>query len=162
MLFVIMIGSLQAKGSNLHREAEGMGKVFRPSSREASILSKIESSKEYARRMALQGIRDCIDPLSNAIAMKLVDKKLVETTSKNSLQEQITHCLETLSRADEFSIDYAVAPVRNVVPNPHVVSLYVTAFVVEKLINHKDVVDIYGSDEEIYLSINQQVKKYLP
>jgi len=48
------------------------------------------------------------------------------------------------------------------VPQPHVVSIYVTAFVVEKLINHKDIVDIYGSDEEIYLNINQQVKKFLP
>jgi hypothetical protein len=139
-----------------------MAKVFRPSSRESSILSKIESSKEYARRLALQSIRDCIEPLSNAIATKLIDQKLVETTNKNSMQEQITLCLETLSRADDFAIDYAVAPIRTLVPNPHVVSLYVTAFVLEKLINHKDVVDIYGSDEDIYLSINQQVKKYLP
>jgi hypothetical protein len=38
----------------------------------------------------------------------------------------------------------------------------VTAYVIEKLINHKDVVDIYGSDEEIYFTINQQVKKFLP
>jgi hypothetical protein len=42
------------------------------------------------------------------------------------------------------------------------VSLYVTAFVIEKLINHKDVVDIFGSDEQIYFTINQQVKKYMP
>ena len=46
--------------------------------------------------------------------------------------------------------------------NPHIVSIYVTAFVLEKLINHKDVVDIYGSDEQIYASINRQVKKILP
>jgi hypothetical protein len=144
------------------RKGGGMAKVFRPSSRESSILSRIESSKEYARRMALQGIRDCIEPLSNAIATKLIDKKLVETTNKNTMQEQISLCLENLSRSDDFAIDYAVAPIRNIVPNPHVVSLYVTAFVLEKLINHKDVVDIYGSDEDIYLSINQQVKKYLP
>lgn len=139
-----------------------MAKVFRPSTRESSIISKIESSKEHARRMALQGIRDCIEPLSNAIAMKLVEEKLVETTSKRSLEEQVLRCLETLSRAEDFDIDYATAPLRTLVPQPHVVSLYLTAFVLEKLINHKDVVDIYGSDEEIYFCINRQVKKYLP
>lgn len=139
-----------------------MAKVFRPSTRESSILSKIESSKEHARRVALQGIKECLEPLSNAIAMKLVDDKLVETTSKNSLEQQISLCLEKLSRAEDFDIDYAIAPLRNLVPNPHVVSIFVTAFVLEKLINHKDVVDIYGSDEEIYLCINRQVKKYLP
>jgi hypothetical protein len=139
-----------------------MSKVFRPSTRESSIISKIESSKEYARRMAISGARDFIEPLSNAIAMKLVESNLVETTSKESLQKQIRGCLEKLSRADDFDIDYQIAPIRNLVPQPHVVSLYVTAFVIEQLIKHKDVVDIYGSDEDIYLSIHRQVKKVLP
>jgi hypothetical protein len=139
-----------------------MAKVFRTSSREASILSKIESSKEYARRMALKGIVECIDPLSNAIATKLVESNLVETTNKNSLEEQINNCLDKLQHADDFDIDYQVAPLRNLIHQPHVVSIYVTAFVIENLINHKDVVDIYGSDEEIYLCIHQQVKRYLP
>ena len=138
-----------------------MAKVFRPSSREARILSRIESSKEYARRKAIGSIRDCIEPLSNAIAMKLVENNLVETTNKNVLEEQILNCLEKLSHADEFDIDFQNAPFRHIVPQPNVVSLYVTSFVIETLINHKVVVDIFGSDEEIYLCINQQVAKFL-
>ena len=139
-----------------------MAKVFRPSTREASILSKIESQKERTRRIAINSIKDCIDPLSNAIAMKLVDDKVVETTNKNALEEQIKICLEKLGRADDFEIDYQVSPIRNLVPQPHVVTLYLTAFIIEKLLNHKDVVDIYGSDEDIYLNIHQQITKFLP
>jgi hypothetical protein len=138
-----------------------MGKIFRPSTREASIISKIESAKERARRQALKGIQDCIEPLSNAIAMKLIESKLVETDNKNSLEEQITFCLDRLSRADDFDIDYQVAPYRNLINKPHVVSIYVTAFVLDELINHRDVVDIFGSDQDIYLCINQQVVKHL-
>jgi hypothetical protein len=143
-------------------EGDAMAKVFRPSTRESSILSKIESSKEHARRLAINSVKDCIDALSNSIAMKLVESNLVETTNKNALEEQIKRCLEKLGRSDDFEIDYQVAPIRNVVPQPHVVSLFLTGFVIEKLINHKDIVDIFGSDEDIYLSIHQQVKKYLP
>lgn len=143
-------------------EGETMAKVFRTSTREANILSKIESQKEYSRKRAINAIKDCIDPLANAIAMKLVDTNLVETTNKNALEEQIKKCLEKLGRADDFEIDYQVAPIRNLVPQPHVVSLFVTAFVIEKLIKHKDVVDIFGSDEDIYLSVHQQIKKFLP
>ena len=139
-----------------------MAKVFRTSNRESSILSKIESSKEHARRMALKGIADCIDPLSNAIATKLVETNLVETNSKNSLEEQINNCLGKLQYADDFDIDYQVAPLRELIHQPHVVSIYVTSFVIESVINHKDTVDIFGSDEEIYMCIHQQVKKYLP
>ncbi len=139
-----------------------MAKVFRTSTRESSILSKIESSKEYARRKAIESIKDCIEPLSNAISMKLVENNLVETTNKNILEEQIQKCLERLSRASDFDIDYKNAPFRQIVQQPHVVSLYVTAFVIETLINHRAVVDIFGSDEEIYFCINQQVRKFLP
>jgi hypothetical protein len=139
-----------------------MGKVFRPSTRESSILSKIDSSKEHKRRLAIGGLRDCADSLSNAIAMKLVESHLVETSNKNSLEDQIKSCLEKLTRASDFDIDYQVAPIRNLVPDFNVVSLYVTAFILESVLSHKDTVDVFGSDEDIYLAVNQQVKKHLP
>jgi hypothetical protein len=112
--------------------------------------------------MAINGIKDCLEPLANAIASKLVENKLVETTNKNRLEERIGKCLDKISRADDFDIDYQIAPMRNLVPQPHVVSLFVTSFVIEKLIDDKEVVDIFGSDEDIYLCINQQVRKFLP
>ena len=139
-----------------------MPKVFRPSNRESKILSQIESSRGRERRMAISGIQECIDPLSNSIAMKLVEEKLVETVNKDGLEEQIKHCLQKLSRANDFDIDYQIAPVRNIASNPNIVSLYITAFIIETVINHKDVVDIFGSDEEIYACINKQILKYLP
>ncbi len=138
-----------------------MGKVFRPSNRESSILSKIESSKEHAKRRAIIGAREHIDVLGNAIAMKLVENELVETTNKNSLEEQIVKCIDTLCRADDFDIDYMVAPYRQLVQHPNVVSLYVTAYLLEKLIDHKSVVDIFGSDTDIYACIHKQVIKIL-
>lgn len=139
-----------------------MGKIFRPSHREATLLSKIESSKEHARRRSISAARDHVDTLGNAIATKLIESKLIETTDKNSLEEQIVKCLEAMARADDFDIDYLVAPYRQVVQHPHAVSLYVTAYVLEKLINHKSVVDIFGSDNDIYACIHKQVTKILP
>jgi len=139
-----------------------MAKVFRPSTRESNILSKIESSKEHERRKAISGLKDCIEPLSNAIAMKLIENKLIETTNKPGLEQLIAKSLEKLSQADDFDVDFQCSPFRHVAAQPHVVSLYLTAFVIEQLINHKDIVDIYGSDEDIYGCINKQVTKYLP
>lgn len=139
-----------------------MSKVFRPSNRESNILSKIESSKEQARRRALSATREHVESLGNTIAMKLVENKLVETNNKNSLEEQIVKCLEGLCRADDFDVDYLVAPYRQLVKQPNIVSLYVTAYLLEKLIDHKCVVDIFGSDSDIYGCINKQVTKVLP
>ena len=73
-----------------------MSKVFRPSSRESSILSKIESTKEHMRRVAIGMVRDCAEPLANGIATKLIEKQLIETTNKNAVEEQFLKCLDKL------------------------------------------------------------------
>jgi hypothetical protein len=139
-----------------------MSKKFRPSNLgESKIVSKIAKSKELERRNAIAALAENHEMLSNFISMKLVENDLVETTNKNSLQEQIDFCLEKLMNAEDFDVDYQVAPIRNIVSDPHVVSLYVTAFVIEKVINHKDTVDVYGTDEEIYNCVHKQVMKYL-
>jgi len=139
-----------------------MAKVFRPSTRESSILSKIESSKEHARRATINMVREDPARFAGPISMKLVEEHLIETTNKNVLEEEIIKCLEKLAYADEFDVDYQIAPFRSIVQQPNVVSLYLTAFVIEKLIDHKSVVDIYGSDADIYMCIHKQVSKILP
>jgi hypothetical protein len=138
-----------------------MAKTFRPSKGESRILSRIESSKERARQLAIQQTQNVLEPLSNALAMKLIEEKLIRTTSKGDIEKQIAGSLEKLTRSDEFEIDYQIAPLRTLVPRPHIVSLYLTAFVVEQLINHRSVEDIYGSDEEIYNCINRQVSRFI-
>ncbi|MFH1675226.1 MAG: hypothetical protein ABIF87_17620 [Pseudomonadota bacterium] len=138
-----------------------MAKIFRPSSREASIISKIESSKEHEFQQTKHHIRNCSEALSKSLAMKLIEKGLIETMSKEDVEEQIARCLESLSKAEDFDIDYQIAPFRQIVVRPNRASLYITAFVVEKLINHKSIVDIYGSDEEIYDCIHREVKRCL-
>ena len=110
----------------------------------------------------MSDLRDRAELLANSISMKLVENKLVETTNKNGLEDQIHGCLDRLSRADDFDIDYLVAPYRALVSNPHVVTLYVTAFVLEKVIDHKDTFYNYTATTEIYTCINNQVKKHLP
>jgi hypothetical protein len=134
-----------------------MGKTFRVGDRETKLLSKIESSKERERNQIINSIRENTESFSNKIAMKMIEQGLIETVSKNSIQEQLGKCLTSLCTSEDFDIDYQIAPLRGLVANPNIASLYVTAFVIENLINHKDVVDIYGSDEEIYFCIKKEI-----
>ena len=138
-----------------------MAKIFYTGNRESKLLSKIESSKERERIKTISSIRDNIDTFSNKVAMKLIEEGLIETVSKSSVENQIARCLDALCKAEDFDIDYMVAPFRSVVSNPNIASLYLTAFVVEKLINHKDVIDVYGSDEDIYYCIHKQLMAML-
>jgi hypothetical protein len=94
--------------------------------------------------------------------MRLLEQRLVETTSKEELENQLSICLRTLLTAEDFDIQYLTANVRNLVPRPHFVSLYLTAFIVEKLIQHKSIVDVYGTDEEIYRCVNNEIYRLIP
>ncbi len=139
-----------------------MAREYRPNVKEMSVISKLDQAKEAQKTRAFQLLREHLDELSNRIAIKLIEKRLVETTSKDELEAQINGCLETLLNADEFEIQFAVANVRDVVSRPHFVSLYLTAFILEKLIDHRCIVDIYGTDQEIYACVNDQVYRWIP
>jgi len=138
-----------------------MAKIFYTGNREAKLLSKIESSKERERIRTISTIRDNIDAFSNKVSMKLIETGLIETVSKSSIENQIARCLDTLCKAEDFDIDYMVAPFRTLISSPNIASLYLTAFVVEKLINHKDVIDVYGSDDDIYYCIQKELSTLL-
>lgn len=138
-----------------------MGKTFHVGNREAKLLSKIESSKEREKSRSIHAVRNDLEMFSSRVAMALVESGLVETTSKNAIQEQFEKCLDQLCKAEDFDIDFQIAPFRALVQNPNVVSLYLTAFVLESLINHRDVIDIYGSDEDIYYCIQKEMNRLL-
>ncbi len=110
----------------------------------------------------MNGLRNNIDELADRISMKLIEERLVETTSKGDLEDQIRAALQKVLDSEEFELQYQTANLRTLVPRPNFISLFVTAYIVEKLIDHKCIVDIFGTDEEIYHSVNKQVSKFSP
>jgi hypothetical protein len=139
-----------------------MSRDYRPNARESAVISRLDHAKESQRFNALNLLRSEIDNLSALIAMKLIEERLVETTSQDRLESQIHATLETLLTAEEFEVQFQTANLRTLVPRPHFISLYLTAFIIEKLIDDKSIVEIYGTDEDIYRCVNKQVSKSIP
>lgn len=134
-----------------------MGGGFNTNYREENLISRLESSRQSAWGRQLSQLGDCADQLAQKLAMKLIDTKLIETTNQRDVEEQLASNLGQLMQAEDFDIQFAISPLRNLVPRPNRISLYVTAFIIEKLINHRSVVDVYGTDEEIYAVVNNEV-----
>ncbi|MGC8719618.1 MAG: hypothetical protein ACP5TY_06380 [Thermodesulforhabdaceae bacterium] len=135
---------------------------FRPDGRETAVISRLDHEKEAMKNKALRLLKKHLDELSDRITMRLIEVKAVETTSKIELERQINICLQTLLTSEDIEIQYLTAPFRKVVPRPHFISLYVTAWILEKLIDHKCIIDIYGTDEEIYRYVNSEVSRFIP
>lgn len=139
-----------------------MGREYRPNVRESAVISRLDHAKESQRFHAMNQLRQNIDEMADRISMKLIEERLVETTSKVDLESQIQLALQTILDAEEFEIQYQTANLRTLVPRPNFISLFVTAYIVEKLIDHTCIVDIFGTDEEIYRSVNRQVTRFVP
>lgn len=139
-----------------------MAREYRPNVRESAVISKLDHAKESQRMNALNLLRENIDEISSLIAIKLIEERLIETTSMEDLESQIHLCLETLLNAEEFEVQLQVANIRTLVARPHFISLYLTSFITEKLIDHKSIVEMYGTDEDIYHSVNRQVTRFIP
>lgn len=139
-----------------------MAREYRPNARESAVISKLDHAKESQRYNALNLLRQNLEDLSAMIAIKLIEDRLVETTSKDDLDAQIQIALQRVLSAEEFELQFETANIRTLVPRPHFISLYVTAFVIEKLIDHKSIVEIYGTDDDIYRTVNKQVSKLIP
>jgi hypothetical protein len=139
-----------------------VAREYRPNVRESAVISKLDHEKESQRYNAMNLLRQHIDDLSDRIVMKLIEDRLIDTTSKTDLEDQIRIILETLLSAEEFDVQFQTANIRTLVPRPNFISLFVTAHIIEKLIDHRSVVDIYGTDEEIYKCVNKQVSRLIP
>ncbi len=135
---------------------------FRPDGREAAVISRLDHAKEAQKMRALRLLKKHLDELSERITTRLIEVRAVETTSKIELERQINICLQTLLTADEFDIQYQTAEIRHIIPRPNFISLFITAWIIEKLIEHKCIIDIYGTDDEIYRYVNSEVSKLIP
>ena len=138
-----------------------MARDYRPNIRESNVISRLDSAKEAARAGAINQLYEVGDDLANRIAMRLIEEKLIETKNKKELERQLAGCIKTLVAAEDFDVQYRIAPLRTIVRRPNFISLYLTAFIIETLINHHTIVDIYGTDEEIYKGVDSQVSRMI-
>jgi hypothetical protein len=139
-----------------------VAREYRPNVRESAVISRLDHEKESQRTNALGLLRDHLEELADRVTVSLIEERVVETNSKTELTRQINDALETLLNAEEFEVQLQTANVRTLVPRPHFIALYLTAFIIEKLIDHKCIVEMYGTDEDVYNCVNKLVSKYIP
>ncbi len=134
---------------------------FYTNDRETTFISKLENFRQMTWESQLSKINIGSYKLSQRLSMKLVDLGIIETTSIRSLENQILYILNRLLKSTESNIQNIISHMRNIVERPNKISLYITIAISEELINDKSIVDIYGTDKEIYEAINLEINKFL-
>lgn len=93
--------------------------------------------------------------IHNKLSQTLLMEKIIETDNPAAISDALLKGLKKALNSTEFDLKYFIAPIRNLVPRPNPYSLYITQYIMEVLINDPDVIEIYGTDLEIYGLVNQ-------
>ncbi len=121
-------------------------------------IREIDRKREQERRKMFHQAKDNAEALAGKLVQRLLDREIIETTSIERIRENFEEQLKRLSYLDDFDLQMKIAPVRTIAQDPNVVSLYMTQYIVEDLINHPDIQDVFGDDLDIYLAVDSVFK----
>ncbi len=139
-----------------------MPRSARPFGPAEKTVDAIDRKREKERWMMIQAAYKNADELATRLVQKLLDQKILETTSDRDLREVFAKMLMKLSDMEDFDIQFKIAPLRGLTNDPNFISLYITQYIVEDVINHPKVQDIYGDDLEIYQTVDSIMSHIRP
>jgi hypothetical protein len=98
-----------------------------------------------------------IQEINRALLQELLMNKILETDNPTAVSKVLFEGLRKTQRSNEFDFKYFIAPIRNLVPRANPISLYMTQYILEVVLNDPNVIDVYGTDLDIYKVVNQVV-----
>lgn len=138
--------------------------MARPFSNTATdkTIRAIDRKREQERSFMLSMAFKNAEELATKLVQRLLDKHIIETTADQALRELFADLLRKLSNMDDFDIQYKIAPLRNLTSDANFISLYLTQFIIEDLLEHPKVKDVFGDDLEIYQVVDSILCKLKP
>ena len=139
-----------------------MARIANPNSSAEKEANAIDRQRDRERQFMLQNCYKHADELSTKLVQRLLDNHILETTSDSTLRELFSKQLAKLSDLEEFEIQFKIAPLRSIVNDPNFISLYLTQYIIEDLIEHPLVQDVFGDDLDIYRAVDSVMGKLRP
>jgi len=125
-------------------------------------IRTIDRKRERERRFILNKARDNADEFATRITQRLIDREVLEVNSVQAVRDAFLQQLKSLPEMEEFDIQLKVAPIRTLIQDPNILSLYLTGYVIEDLINNPGIEDVFGEDADIYRAIDSIFKVLRP
>jgi hypothetical protein len=126
-----------------------MARVFNSSATDKAIRA-LDRKREQERMYMLSMTYKNAEELATKLVQRLLDQGIIETNSAQALREVFTDLFRKISDMEEFDVQFKIAPIRSIATDPNFISLYVTQYIIEDLLDNPKVLDVFGDDLEIY------------
>lgn len=139
-----------------------MARHINPSGSTNKAIDALDRKRERERRFILSKARDNAQELAVKVVQRLIDEHIIETNDLPAVQEGFERQLRQPAEMEEFEIRLKIADIRSLVPNPNILSLYLTAYIIDDLIDHPKIQDVFGDDAAIYNAVDAVLSKLRP
>lgn len=139
-----------------------MARHINPNNATNKTINAIDRKREQERNFLLMKTRDNAAELAKSLVQRLLDEHIIETNSDRAIRETVEKQLKKLIDMEEFDMQFKVAPIRSVCQDPNIISLYMTQFVIEDLVEHPNIQDVYGDDLDVYNAVDSIFSKIRP
>jgi len=118
------------------------------------IINRLERKERQAAFQRDRFFKFKLPEIHNQLSQVLLMEKIIETDNAAAVSDLLLKGLKKIIRSSEFDFKYFIAPIRSLVPRPNPISLYMTQYILEVLMHDPSVIEVYGTDLEIYKVVN--------
>ncbi len=123
------------------------------------LIKKLERNEKQRSFQQGRFFRFRLMEIHNRLCQALLEEKVVETDNVGAFNDSILRGLKKASNSSEFDFKYFISPIRSLISRPNPYSLYMTQYLMEVVIDEPSIVDIFGTDEDIYHVINRVISQ---
>ena len=121
------------------------------------LMNRLERKEKQQAFQRDRFFKFKLTELQSGLSQAILMKKIVETDNPSAVSDLMLKGLKQFLSTTEFDFKYFTAPIRDLVPRPNPISLFITQYILEVVIDDPDVIDVYGTDLEIYKVINKVI-----
>lgn len=121
------------------------------------LIKRLERQEKKQSLQRDRFLKFKLNEIHSSLSQELLMQEIVETDNNAAFSDLLLKGLKKLLRTNEFDYKYYVAPIRGLVPRPNPISLYMTQFILEDVLNDPCVIEVYGTDVDIYKAVNKVV-----
>jgi hypothetical protein len=119
------------------------------------LINRLERQEKQLAFQRDRFFRFKLPEIHNRLTQALLMKKVIETDNPSAISDLISKGLKKALKTSEFDLKYFIAPIRSLVPRPNPYALFMTQYIMEVVIEDPSVIEIYGTDLDIYKVVNE-------
>jgi hypothetical protein len=123
------------------------------------LISRLERKEKQEAFQRDRFFKYKLPQIHASLSQALLMEKIIETDNPTAVSDLLLKGLRQALRTNEFELKYFIAPIRSVVPRPNPISLYMTQYILEVMIQDPVVIEVYGTDLEIYKVVNEVITR---